>query len=81
MLTLEIRGLPAAEVRRYLLDDLGGTVDGDAVTGEGWSAQVTEGSPASVGSLRVAVLFVTLTGPGAGDIAAHLRRRTMRGGG
>lgn len=80
MTTIEVRGLPVAEVIRYL-EELGGRADGNAFRGDSWTATVTEGTPAAVGSLHVRVLHVAIEGERAAAVVAHLRRKTMRGGG
>ncbi len=81
MTRLEIRNLRADEIRAQLLREMGGTVDGTRVDGDGWSVDFVVGEPAKVGRMLVPVLFLDVSGARAAEIAHYLRLRTMRGGG
>ncbi len=81
MTRLEIRNLPADEIRAQLLREMGGTVAGTRVAGDGWSVDFVRGEPAKVGRMLVPVLFLDVRGEREVEIAHYLRQRTMRGGG
>jgi hypothetical protein len=78
---LEVRNLDPELIRRYLREELGGQGDGETVTGEGWLVRFKPGEPATIGSLRVSVLFIEVEGPREPEVARFLRLKTMRGGG
>jgi hypothetical protein len=78
---LEIRNLPADEIRAALLREVGGTVEGGRVDGDGWSVEFVRGEPAKVGRMLVPVLFLDVSGEREAEITRYLRLRTMRGGG
>lgn len=81
MTRLEVRNLPPDEIRAQLLREIGGTVDGSRVDGDGWSVDFVTGEPARVGRMSVPVLFLDVSGEREAEIAHYLRLRTMRGGG
>ncbi len=81
MTRLEIRNLPADEIRRDLLREVGGVAEGARVAGDGWVVEFVEGEPARLGRMLVPVLFLEVAGEREAEVAAYLRRRTMRGGG
>lgn len=81
MTRLEVRNLRADEIRAQLLREMGGTVDGTRVDGDGWSVDFVVGEPAKVGRMAVPVLFLDVSGERETEIAHYLRLRTMRGGG
>lgn len=81
MTTLEIRNVPADEIRRLLTGQFGGSVDGDVVNGDGWRVVLREGLPVFFGQTRVSVLFLNIEGDREADATAFLRKSTMRGGG
>lgn len=81
MTRLEVRNLPPGEIVDYLVAALGGIVRDGSVTGEDWYVNFVRAEPATVGRFRVPVLYIDVSGPREHDIAALLRRRTMRGGG
>lgn len=81
MTRLEVRNLPAGQIAAYLTAELGGTERDGTVTGDGWSVRFVRGEPAAVGRFRVPVLFVDIEGAREDEVAAFVRRKTMRGGG
>ncbi len=81
MTRLEVRNLPAEEIRRDLLRELGGVAEGARVTADGWQVEFVQGEPARLGRMVIPVLFLVVSGEREAEVAAYLRRRTMRGGG
>lgn len=82
MTRLEIRGLPAALFRRYLVEEFEGAELADGpVEGEGWLARFTEGEPLRIGLVMTPVFFVEFEGERAAEASAFLARKAMRGGG
>jgi hypothetical protein len=81
MTTLELRNVPTDFVRAVLIDRLRGVSDGDAVSGEGWRVRLRAGAPVRLGLTTVPVLFLDVDGERESEVAAFLRRNTLRGGG
>ena len=81
MTRLEIRNLRLEEIRAQLLREMGGTVEGTRVDGDGWSVDFVVGEPARVGRMAVPVLFLDVSGAREAEVAHYLRLRTRRGGG
>lgn len=81
MTRLEVRNLKADEIRAQLVDEFGGTADGDVVRGDGWSVRFVPGEPARFGRWSVSVLFLEVEGVREEEAARFLRHKTMRGGG
>ena len=82
MLTrIEVRNLDPGLIASYLVDELGGRQSGQVVDGLGWSVHLVRGQPAGVGKFRIPVLYLDITGSRQSEVAAFLRRKTMRGGG
>ncbi len=79
---IEIRGLKADLFRGYLVDEFGGAMQADrSVTGDGWAARFTEGTPQRAGLVLVPVLFVEFEGERAAEVSEFLAAKAMRGGG
>ncbi|GAB4320792.1 MAG: hypothetical protein Kow0010_00820 [Dehalococcoidia bacterium] len=81
MTRLEVRNLPAVQIATCLVDELGGAQHDGGVSGDGWTVRFVRGEPAMVGRFRVPVLFIEVDGPREQEVAAFVRRKTMRGGG
>lgn len=81
MTRLEVRNMPAEQLRCYLVDELAGVADGDAVRGEGWAVRFIPGEPVRLRLMTIAVLFIEIDGEREEEIAAFMRNKTMRGGG
>lgn len=78
---LEVRNLDPEPVIAALIATFGGRREGSEVAGEGWRVRMVPGEPARVGHGSVPVLFYEVEGDRAAEVAALIRRRTMRGGG
>ncbi|HJP40705.1 MAG TPA: DUF1952 domain-containing protein [Dehalococcoidia bacterium] len=78
---LEVRNLPRDLISGYLVDEFGGTRQGDTVVGDGWTVTFREATTAWVGGMQVPALFIDVEGPRETDAARFLRLKTMRGGG
>jgi hypothetical protein len=78
---LEIRNLDPDLIRRYLIEEMDGTLEGTDVRGEGWLVRFTSKEPVNVGLMKVRVLFLDVEGEREGEVARFLRQKTMRGGG
>lgn len=78
---LEVRNVETDLIAGYLVREMGGHRQGDTVEGEGWSVRFVPGESARVGGIRVPVVFYEVEGEREAEIAAYLRRKTMRGGG
>ncbi len=78
---LEVRNLDPEPVIAALIATFGGRREGSVVAGEGWLVRLIPGEPARVGRASVPVLFYEVEGARAAEVAALIRRRTMRGGG
>ncbi|MEK7693231.1 MAG: hypothetical protein AAB349_03485 [Chloroflexota bacterium] len=81
MTRLEVRNLPAGQLRGYLVDELAGVADGDTVRGDGWVVRFIQGEPARLRLMTIAVLFIEIEGAREDEVAAFMRNKTMRGGG
>ncbi|MCA9831992.1 MAG: hypothetical protein R3B97_03235 [Dehalococcoidia bacterium] len=82
MLTrIEVRNLDPELIASYLVDELAGHRSGRVVDGPGWAVHLVRGEQAGVGKFRVPVLYLDVTGSRQLEVAAFLRRKTMRGGG
>lgn len=81
MQRLEVRNIDTDLIAGYLVAELGGERDGMAVRGGGWEVRFVPGEAARVGGIRVPVVFYEVEGERADEVAAFLRRKTMRGGG
>lgn len=81
MTRLEVRNLPLAQLRGYLVDEMGGAADGDTVRGDGWTVRFVPGEPVVTRLSSIPVLFIEIDGAREEEIAAFMRRKTMRGGG
>ena len=81
MTRLEVRNLPLAQLRGYLVDELAGAVEGDTVRGDGWTVRFVPGDPVATRFATIQVLFIEIEGAREDEIAAFMRRKTMRGGG
>ena len=81
MTRLEVRNLPAGQLRGYLVDELAGVADGETVRGDGWAVRFIHGEPARLRLMTIAVLFIEIEGARKDEIAAFMRNKTMRGGG
>ena len=80
---MELRNLPANRVMGYLVE-AGGQLSGDrTASSQGWSATLVQLEPAQVSVISVPRDLLVIEGePDAVErIQAHMRRRTMRGGG
>lgn len=80
---LELRNVPRPQVIQYLIE-AGGQQTGDlVVAGDDWHAQLHPMEPAIIGvmSIRRDMLVIEGTPEEADRVCAHMRRRTMRGGG
>ncbi len=78
---LEVRNVETALIVGYLVAELGGVQAGDTVAGPGWTVRVVPGEAVRVGSMRVPVVVYEVEGEREAEVAAFLRRKTMRGGG
>ena len=81
MIRLEVRNLPSAQIRDYLVEEFEGVAKGDQVSGEGWLVRLIDTKPATVGKMKVPVLFIEISGPNETAAAQFVKRKTMRGGG
>jgi hypothetical protein len=78
---LEVRNVETDLIAGYLVREMGGVREGDTVRGEGWTVRLVPGESVRLGGIRVPVVFYEVEGEREADIAAYLRRKTMRGGG
>ena len=60
MTRLEVRNLPAGQLRGYLVDELAGVADGDTVRGDGWVVRFIQGEPVRLRLMTIAVLFIEI---------------------
>lgn len=81
MQRLEVRNIDTDLIAGYLAAELGGVRDGDTVQGEGWRVRFVPGEAVRLGGIRVPVVFYEVDGEREAEVAAFLRRKTMRGGG
>ncbi len=78
---LEVRNLDPDLIASCLVQEMMGHRSGSLLSGLGWSAHLVRGRPVGVGRFTVPVLYLDISGTRHEEIAAFLRRKTMRGGG
>ena len=80
---LSLRGIGVWLVTLYLVELGGQEIEPGWVVGEGWQAHVVAGEPAHIGSIRLGVTEVQLSGE-EGTVKAilpGLKRKALRAGG
>ena len=80
---MELRNLPRSRVLDYLAEADGQPAGELAVVGDGWLAALEPMEPAQVGSITVPRDLLVIEGKATAvePVYAHMRSRTMRGGG
>ncbi len=81
---LELRNLPLDRLGEYLVAAGGTLNDARHATGPGWTAQILELEPATLGKFRIPRDMLILEGDDDAAVQAvnaFMRRQTMRGGG